>query len=1548
MPTIIPSPGSPGSANIFATIPLNQNISLAAGQRQYTTSPMFALYDHTAVFETLDFTLSNAGTMWIASTGIARLLFPWNFSQVTNTGLMVAQSNGGAASYVVNVGSTWIGGLNNSGRMFAISTAGDAATIVDYAQGALIYNSGVIAAQGAIDVGAITRMNGGQIVNTASGQILAEGRDVYAIMLISGHSGDVAGYYDVDNAGLIQAASINPAYASVGIFIGALGYMSIRNAGTITADIAVLIDSTGNGGVHRIFNLAGGHINGDIVLDGGNDYIENAGQIVGDVILGLNDDTIVNTGQIVGLASMGWGEDTFTGGDNADAVIADRGDDTLSGGGGADLLLGGRGDDAIVGGAGNDGLYGEFGSDVITTQGGDRVAAGSGDDTVVLGDLAFLDVDGGAGADTLVLPNVADVLDLQAAIASGRVHGFETIALPGAQELVIHAGDVGALTGGQQMRVTTVASSRVDLLGAWAAGAPAILDGVEYAVFTQGAATVLIAGDGIVSIVEAAPGGAGGLDAVAGGGVAPLPGSTAGANLTGSVTDMGATMEGPDVIEADEIWTSNVGGGTGGWALVNYGQVTSTGNGATGARPMGVMIANYGTISATVAGDGANLASNTSRYDTYGVTNSIQALVSNAIAASGFGANYGTITASSQASIAVASNGGGANYGTLTATSSQFVAVGVNGGNFVNAGDINVTGHYEAYGVVAGNLEFSNSGQITVTATGAGAHSIGVYVYYASGTGHLVNSGDITAEIAVRTQQMVNGNALVIENTGEIHGRIELNVQTNGTLARPDVVMNSGLIDGEIRLGGERDLYLGGSGTQLQGVLGEAGMDLIVGGAGGETLNGGADADALIGGGGADALTGGAGADVFVYRAATDSSAASFDTIADFETGVDRIDLTAIAPSAVALDFADGVTTLTALAANGTLVIRISGAVAAADVVTVAETAINGAAAADLLVATAGGSTLTGAGGDDLLVGSAANDILNGGAGVDIMAGGAGDDTYYVEYGEEGVRELLGDGVDTIILSAIYSAPYYMPDNVENLIVAGTYGNVVGNGLANTITGNASSGRIDGGAGADTMIGGSGSDQYIVDNILDVVIEDLGASTDDSIVTSVTYTLSENVENLTLADAAGAIDGFGNALANIISGNESGNVLHAGEGADTVYAGSGADLVYGDAGADGLFGQNGDDIIYGGGGNDVLTGGAHNDTLNGEGGFDTASYAVASTAASWIRDDGGAWIVSAASDGIDNVSGVEVLHFTDRDVYLDVAERSFSGNATSDVLFRRADGIMASWEVNGANVVSAAFLPAAGAEWRVLGTGDFDGDGRTDVAWQRDDGLVYTWRMNGGSVASSHALAGIGPEWSFLAVGDFDGDGREDFAWQRSDGLVYLWRMNGASIAGADAVTGLGAEWGLAGVGDFNGDGREDFLWRNSAGNTVIWHMNGAAFAGTGATSMQAGLEWEIAGVGDVDADGHDDIIMRRLSDGMVRVWQMDGASVASSTDVAAVDPAQWTIHNIGDYDGDGRADILWQDANGLVYVWLMNGAAIAGAGAVSGIGAEWEIIGGG
>ena len=77
-------------------------------------------------------------------------------------------------------------------------------------------------------------------------------------------------------------------------------------------------------------------------------------------------------------------------------------------------------------------------------------------------------------------------------------------------------------------------------------------------------------------------------------------------------------------------------------------------------------------------------------------------------------------------------------------------------------------------------------------------------------------------------------------------------------------------------------------------MVGTASNDLLIGSNRGDAIVGGGGADAMIGGAGADALFGGAGGDAFYYFAASDSTVAVSDRILDFQSGVDRVDLTTV------------------------------------------------------------------------------------------------------------------------------------------------------------------------------------------------------------------------------------------------------------------------------------------------------------------------------------------------------------------------------------------------------------------------------------------------------------------------------------------------------------------------------------------------------------------------------------------------------------------------------------------------------------------------------
>ena len=84
-----------------------------------------------------------------------------------------------------------------------------------------------------------------------------------------------------------------------------------------------------------------------------------------------------------------------------------------------------------------------------------------------------------------------------------------------------------------------------------------------------------------------------------------------------------------------------------------------------------------------------------------------------------------------------------------------------------------------------------------------------------------------------------------------------------------------------------------------------------------------------------------------------------------------------------------------------------------------------------------------------------------------------------------------------------------------------------------------------------------GNDTYWADDAGDTVIENDNEG-DDTVRASVDFTLSANVENLTLI-GTGSLNGTGNGAANILIGNAGSNILDGGAGADHMSGGAGDD-----------------------------------------------------------------------------------------------------------------------------------------------------------------------------------------------------------------------------------------------------------------------------------------------------------------------------------------------------------------------------------------------------
>ncbi|WP_418889614.1 M10 family metallopeptidase C-terminal domain-containing protein [Rhizobium laguerreae] len=515
----------------------------------------------------------------------------------------------------------------------------------------------------------------------------------------------------------------------------------------------------------------------------------------------------------------------------------------------------------------------------------------------------------------------------------------------------------------------------------------------------------------------------------------------------------------------------------------------------------------------------------------------------------------------------------------------------------------------------------------------------------------------------------------------------------------------------------------------------------ITGGVGNDTLNGGAGADSLIGGAGhdiyivddlADVVTEGLNEGTDLIRTVLSSYAltniANVENLAFIGTG-DFIGTGNVLANTIIggagndlLDGGTGNDTLVGGAGNDIYVVDTASDIvtelanAGTDEIRTSLAAYSIAALINVENLTyTGSANFTGIGNAlaNTITGGAGHDTLNGGAGADTMIGGAGDDTYIVDNAGDSVAENAAAGTDTVRTTL---ASYTLGSDLENLTYIGTAAFAgTGNALNNVLIGGAAADNLSGGAGNDTLLGGAGSDMmsggtgddiYVVDIATDLVIENTNEGTDTVQTALASYTIGNNVENLTYTGSAN-FTGTGNALANTITGGAGNDVLDGGAGADTLIGGAGNDTYIVDnavdivvenvdAGTDTVrttlasytlgsdvenltyigttnfagTGNDLDNVITGAAAADTLSGGDGNDTLNGGAGADSLIGGAGDD--TYIVDNAGDSVAENADEGTDTVKtvlanytlGVNVENLT----YIGTVAFAGTGNALNNVL----------------------------------------------------------------------------------------------------------------------------------------------------------------------------------------------------------------------------------------------------------------------------------------
>jgi Ca2+-binding RTX toxin-like protein len=904
-----------------------------------------------------------------------------------------------------------------------------------------------------------------------------------------------------------------------------------------------------------------------------------------------------NAGAVASTISGGTGADTLTGGSAADNISGGAGNDSITGAAGADVITGGDGLDTILGGAGIDNLSGGAGNDtfLVTTaadftnltsaevvSGGDgtldnlsfsetatAITVSAADLTGISG-IERITINGTTAAGSITLTdavytaNGSTTLSIVDGLLDGNTTGTLTVnasALTAANSISVTAntvtGNNDTLTGGAgndtflfstvaglEATDTVVGGAGTDTISLSAAAAvTAVMNGVTLveSIVTTGSAadaSVTLGADTVIAAAGTLTTDASSM--TAGGSIeltydgSGITTTTKIQNVTGSAgDDVIAGGSGNDIIvgaDGNDSITGgagidNLSGGAGNDIFV----IATTGTGFTGLTTAETVSGGAGSDTLQVAAGAITIAA----ADLVNVSGVETIVISNTTETASLTLTDAWFTANGTTSLTV--NSVTATSGALTLAASTLSAAN---SLVVNAGGTTSAAHVINLG--AGNdsltIDLSALNNTTTLAGGAGTDTL----IFSANTG----SGSITQDATVTGFETVSFLA------AGVAGTFATVVNNAGVAAGATQTINASNVTGTLLWNGAAEL------DGKFSITGGTGADSLTGGSLVDTITAGLGADVITGGLGADSLTGGLGADTFVYALVTQSNATNTDTITDFVTGTDKLQITldysaltvaldinavrssaGVAGSTLAQDTLSGQrgqyvydTTNSALFVNvnndnllttSDYKININAASTATASIVDGDVnfVITGGTNVDTIITAGGADTISSGGGADIITSGAGVDSITATAGGTLDSGAGADTITMNGAGDYIVKFVSATGADTVVNTTGWASA----GNDKFQVSMGGF--VVGDG--NTTVANGS-----------TVTGLAGGGEVAVNAELSVITTNVlagvgGAATDLTFATAVA-----------VAGAAGALFA-GNVAAGVTK------ILAFDDGADT-------------------------------------------------------------------------------------------------------------------------------------------------------------------------------------------------------------------------------------------------------------------------------------------------------------------------------------------------------------------------------------------------------------